>query len=177
MRKRASVTILPRSRWRSRPSETSCLRRVSRSVPSTTSSADFVEAKKSSRRRAADPERAGDAAGEVDPSRDPLVDPGGRHRAAQLLERGAVGSRQLHQREDRLGVDRHLGLRPLDAVLGEDLLVVDDDPVVDPDHRAVPDRMIIGEDGGVALGVVAHVHEHVRRVSGQLDRVEERRGA
>ena len=60
---------------------------------------------------------------------------------------------------------------------GEDLLVVDDDPVVDPDDGAVPDRMVVGEDGGVALGVVTHVHQGLGRVGGQLDRVEQCRGA
>ena len=114
--------------------------------------------------RAADPERAGDAAGEVQPAVDTLVDPGGRHRAAQLLERRVIRPRQLHEGEDRLGVDGHVGLGPLDRVPGEDLLVVDDDPVVDPDDRAVPDRMVVGENGGVALGVVTHVHQRVGRV-------------
>ena len=55
------------------------------------------------------------------------------------------------------------------AVAGEDLLVVDDDPVVDADDRAVPDRVVVGEIGRVALRVVAHVHEDLGRVGGQLD--------
>ena len=66
------------------------------------------------------------------------------------------------------------GSAALDRVAGEDLLVVDDDPVVDPDDGAVPDRVVVGENGGVALGVVAHVHQGLRRVGGELDRVEER---
>ena len=70
-----------------------------------------------------------------------------------------------------------LGLGPLDRVPGEDLLVVDDDPVVDPDDRAVPDRVVVGENGGVALGVVTHVHQGLGRVGGQLDRVEQCRRA
>ena len=37
----------------------------------------------------------------------------------------------VDEREDRLGVDGHLRLLPLEAVAGEDLLVVQDDPVVD----------------------------------------------
>ena len=36
------------------------------------------------------------------------------------------------------------GLGPLEAVAGEDLLVVHDDPVVDPDHGAVADGMVVG---------------------------------
>ena len=35
--------------------------------------------------------------------------------------------------------------------------------------------MVVGENGGVALGVVAHVDEGLRRVGGQLDVIEERR--
>ena len=85
--------------------------------------------------------------------------------------------RQLHQGEDRLGVDRHVGLGPFEAVPGEDLLVVDDDPVVNSDHRAVTDRMVVGEDRGVALRVVANVNERVRRVTRERDRVEQRRRA
>ena len=73
---------------------------------------------------------------------------------------------QLHQGEDRLGVDRHLGFRTLDRVPHEDLVVVHDDPVVDPDDRAVADRVIVRENGGVALGVVADVHEGLGRVVG-----------
>ena len=41
--------------------------------------------------------------------------------------------RVLREREDRLRVDGHLRLGPLERVAGEDLLVVQDDPVVDPD--------------------------------------------
>ena len=110
-RKRASVAIRPRSRWSSRPSETSCLRSVSRSAPSTTSSADFVEAKKTSRR--ARPIQSGRATPRARCRRpcDALVDPGGRHRAAQLLERRVIRPRQLHEREDRLGVDGHARAR------------------------------------------------------------------
>ena len=74
--------------------------------------------------RTADPERSGNAAGKVQPAREALVDPRGRHRASQLLERRVIGSCELHQGEDRLGVDRHVGLGALDRVLGEDLLVV-----------------------------------------------------
>jgi hypothetical protein len=37
--------------------------------------------------------------------------------------------------------------------------------------------MIVGENGKVALGVVTHVHEGLRRVCRQLDRVEECRRA
>ena len=67
--------------------------------------------------------------------------------------------RVLGEGEDRLGVDRHLGMGALEAVVGEDLLVVDDDAVVDPDHGAVPDLVVVRLDRGMALGVVTYVHE------------------
>ena len=88
-----------------------------------------------------------------------LVEPGGRHRAVQLLEGLRATLRVLGQGEDRLGVDRHLWMGALEAVVGEDLLVVDDDPVVDPDDGAVPDRVVVRLDRGMALGVVTYVHE------------------
>ena len=80
-------TMRPRSRWSSRPSETSCLRRVSRRAPSTTSSAALRGGEEELAAAAPDPERPGDPAGEVERVRHPLVDPGRRHRAAKLLER------------------------------------------------------------------------------------------
>ena len=86
-----------------------------------------------------------------------------------------IRPRRVHEGEDRLGVDRHLGLGPLEAVAREDLLVVDDDPVVDPDDRSVADRVVVREDRGVALRVVAHVDERVRRVARQLDGLEQGR--
>ena len=123
--------------------------------------------------RAADPERPADGAGEEEGGGDALVEPGGRHRAVELLERLRAALRVLGEREDRLGVDRHLRVRPLEAVVGEDLLVVDDDPVVDPDHRAVADRMVVRLDRGMALGVVADVHEHLRRGRGDVHLVQQ----
>ena len=121
----------------------------------------------------ADPERAAHAAGAVDEVVPALVDPGGSHRSAQLLERLRPALRQLCEREDRLGVDGHPRSSALEAVVGEDLLVVQDDPVVDADDRSVPDRMVVGLDHGMALGVVAHVDEHLARVLRDLDAVEE----
>ena len=80
-----------------------------------------------------DPERPSEAAGE-DELRAAFVEPGRRHRAVELLKRlGRPAAGKLREREDDLGVDRHLGLRALDAVLREELVVVLDDPVVDPD--------------------------------------------
>ena len=43
----------------------------------------------------------------------------------------------------------------------EELLVVRNDPVVDPDDAPVPDRVVVGCDGRVALRVVAHVNERL----------------
>ena len=65
------------------------------------------------------------------------------------------------------------GLGARDPVLVEELVVVLDDPVVDPDHRAVADRVVVGGEAGVALRVVAHVHEQLRRLLGHADPVEQ----
>ena len=55
----------------------------------------------------------------------------------------------------------------------EELVVVEDDPVVDPDDRAVPDRMVVGSDRRVALRVVAHVHEQLVGAVRHRDALEE----
>ena len=73
---------------------------------------------------------------------------------------------ELHQREDRLRVDGHLGLGPVEPVTGEELLVVLDDAVVNPDHRSVADRMVVGDDRRVTLREVANVDEGLRGVAG-----------
>ena len=92
----------------------------------------------------------------------------------KLLEglRGRVGA--LREGEDHLGVDAHLRVGALDSVLGEQLLVVEDDPVVDSDHGAVADRVVVRGDRRVALRVVAHVDEHLRGALRDDDLVEER---
>jgi len=59
---------------------------------------------------------------------------------------------------------------------GEQLVVVRDDPVVDADHRPVADRMVVGRDRRVALGVVPDVHEHLGRLAWDGDPLEELRG-
>ena len=43
----------------------------------------------------------------------------------------------------------------------EQLVVVQDDPVVDPDDRPVADRVVVGGDRRVALRVVADVDEEL----------------
>ena len=106
-----------------------------------------------------------------------LVDPGGRHRATELFQRLRPAVGELGEGEDRLGVDGHRGLGALEAVRGEDVVVVEDDPVVDPDHRPVPDGVVVGLDPGMALGVVADVHQDLVGVLGDLDAVEELAGA
>ena len=110
-----------------------------------------------------DPERATDAASGKEDVGDALVEPGGRHRAVQALERLGAIALPLDEGEDRLGVDGHIRLRPLEAVVGEDLLVVGDDAVVDPDDASVPDGVVVGREGGVALGVIPYVHELLSR--------------
>ena len=57
----------------------------------------------------------------------------------------------LHEREDRLGVDRHLRLLAADPVAGEERIVVLDHAVVDPDDSAVPDRVVVRGNLGVTL--------------------------
>ena len=80
---------------------------------------------------------------------------------------------ELHEREDCLGVDGHPRRGPLETVLREDLLVVLDDPVVDPDDRAVADRMVVRIQRRMALGVVADVHEYLGRALRDRDLVEQ----
>ncbi len=64
-------------------------------------------------------------------------------------------------------------MRALEAVTREDLLVVDDDPVVDPDDAAVPDRVVVREDRRVALREVPDVDEHLAGRVGDGHAVEE----
>ena len=83
----------------------------------------------------------------------------------------------LGEREDRLGVDRHLRLGALEAVPFDQLVVVDDDPVVHADDGAVADRMVVGLDPGVALRVVAHVDQGLARAGREDDLLEQSAGA
>ena len=124
-----------------------------------------------------DPERATEAVREVERLRVALVEPRGGHGAVQLLERRGPAGRLFREGEDRLGVDGHARLGPLEAVSGEDLLVVQDDPVVDADNLAVPDRMVVGREARVALRVVADVHDRLASLAGDGQPVEEGAGA
>ena len=83
-------------------------------------------------------------------------------------------ARALGEREDDLGVDGHAGLGAGDPVLREELVVVLDDPVVDPDDRAVPDRVVVRGEARMTLGVVADVDEELGRVLGHTDPLEQR---
>src|ERR687898_2556338 len=85
------------------------------------------------------PERTTDATGKVDRAALALVDPRCRHRAAELFEGLAPGPEALHEREDRLRVHCHRRLVPLNGMPPEDLLVVQDDPVVDTHDVLVAD--------------------------------------
>jgi len=87
--------------------------------------------------------------------------------------RAGVAVRVGGDRKDRLGVDGHAVLGPRAVELAEDLVVVDDDSVVDPDHRSMPDRMVVGRDRRVALRVVAHVDEELGRGGGNVDPLQE----
>ncbi len=123
----------------------------------------------------AEPERPVSAAREVEHVRSPLVEPGRRHRAAQILERAGVRAGVGRQREDRLRVDGHPRLRAGAVELAEDLVVVDDDPVVDPDDRPVADGMVVGRDRRVPFRVVTHVDERVGGCLGNVDPLEQAR--
>ena len=122
------------------------------------------------------PERAPDAAGEEELGGCTAVEPRRRHGAVELLQRAGVAGSLFGKREDRLGIDRHLRLGAFPAVLGEELLVVDDDPVVDPDDRTVGDRVVVGTKGQVALRVVADVDEDLGRFRRDANGVEELAG-
>ena len=103
-----------------------------------------------------------------------LVDPRGRHRADEPLEcSGGAAARALGQRKDDLGVDSHVCLRALDRLVLEELVVVDDDPVVYADDRSMADRMVVGGETRVALRIVPDVHEELRRRVGHLDVLDE----
>ena len=66
------------------------------------------------------------------------------------------------------------GSGALDAVRGEQRVVVLDDAVVDADDGAVADRVVVRLDLGVALRVVADVDQRLDAVAGTRDLVEER---
>ena len=65
---------------------------------------------------AGEPQRPADATREMEHGGVALVDPGGGHRADELLEHGWGRPVCVDEREDRLGVDRHLGRVPLEPV-------------------------------------------------------------
>ena len=83
---------------------------------------------------------------------------------------------QLHQREDRLGVDGHVALGALEPVPGEHVVVVLDDAVVDSHHGRRAGSDGCSRDLRVTLRVVAHVDEGVLGGGRDLDLVEERAG-
>ncbi len=80
----------------------------------------------------------------------------------------------LHEGEDRLRVDRHLRLRPVDPVAGEELVVVGDDPVVHADDSPVPDRMVVRLDVRMTLREVPNVDEGLARLRRHRELVEQR---
>ena len=124
-----------------------------------------------------EPERPSDSAGQKEDVWNPLVDPGGRHRPVQLLEGKRAVSLGFHQGEDDLRVDGHVRFGTVEAPLREELLVVLDDAVVDPDDGAVADGMIVGREGRVALRVVAYVDEHLTGLVRNAHRPEQLTGA
>ena len=140
--------------------------RVARGARLPRSRAPGASRRSRGRRRPADPERAADAAREVERLRIALVEPGRGHRAAHLGQGARVVPAKLHEREDGLGVDGHVRLVARDPVPLEERVVVLDQAVVDPDHAAMPDGVVVGGDLGMALRVVAHVDERLPRAGG-----------
>ncbi len=65
----------------------------------------------------------------------------------------------------------------LEPVVLEDLLVVEDDPVVDAHDMAVAHGMVVGDDGGVALRVVPDVQQDFDRLFGDRQVGDQRTGA
>ena len=112
----------------------------------------------------AEPERPTDTTRDVHRVGLAIVEPGGRHRPAELFQRLLARAELVDEREDRLGIDRHLGLMPLEAVPREDFLVVDDDPVVDALDGSMADGMVVGRDPRMALRVVADVDQRLVRL-------------
>ena len=96
--------------------------------------------------------------------------------ARHLLERERVVVRVGGECEDRLRVDGHPRLRPRAAERREQLVVVEDDPVVDSDDGPVPHRVVVGRDRGMAFCVVANVDEELVCVRGHLDPLEQAAG-
>src|SRR5438128_284954 len=121
----------------------------------------------------ADPERAADAAGDEEHVRAALVEPRTGHRAELLLERLRAALGMLGESEDRLRVDRHLRMRALETVPLEDLLVVEDDPVVDAHDGAVTDGVVVRLDRRMALRVVANVDQRLARLERKLEALEQ----
>src|SRR5512133_3102653 len=112
-------------------------------------------------RRGAEPQRPAHPAGKQQ-LLTAFVEPGRRHRADQALERvGGASPRLLGEREDQLRVDGHAGLGTRDAMGCEQLVVIDDRAVVDPDDRSVADRMVVGQNTRMTLCVVPDVHQEL----------------
>jgi hypothetical protein len=93
-----------------------------------------------------DPERPSDSSSEKEDVRNPLIDPGGRHRPVQLLEGKRAVPFGLHEGEDDLRVNGHVRLGTPEGALGEEFLVVLDDAVVDSDDRAMANGVVVGRE-------------------------------
>jgi len=78
-------------------------------------------------------------------------------------------------REDRFRVHGHPRFDARASVGGKQLVVVRDDPVVDPHHRPVAHRMVVGGDRGMPLRVVPDVDEQLVDLLRHRDAVEQLR--
>jgi hypothetical protein len=88
-----------------------------------------------------------------------------------------VSPKPLDECEDQLGVDGHAGLGTRNAVGCEQLVVVGDRAVVDPDDRSVADRVVVRLDARVALRVVPDVQERLGRCGRDGDLLQEGAGS
>ena len=71
-------------------------------------------------------------------------------------------------------IESNLRLGARNPKPAEELVVVADDPVVHADDVAVPDRMVVGGQARMSLGVVADVHEQLRCIGRDVNTLEER---
>ena len=117
------------------------------------------------------PQGTADAASHVKGIGLPLVDPGGQC-PYELLEdvRELRDARRARRSPPSPPSSR---LVPHEIVTAEELVVVGDDPVVDPGHATVPDGMVVRGDRGVALRVVADVNQNLAGALGDDHGVEQ----
>ena len=104
----------------------------------------------------------------------PFVEPRGRHRPVELLSASAVRPRESSASAKMISESTVIsGWARAIRCCCEELVVVRDDPVVDPHHGAVTDRGDCWLRDSGALGEVADVDEELRRILGHADPLEQ----